>query len=184
MLEVKGQKTTEEEVELEFSVTDTGIGIKEEDRKRLFRDFERLDMDENRNVEGTGLGLAISYRLAKQMKGELTVESEYGKGSTFTLRLPQDIVEAESIANYKARYDYKQVEAKSEESRFIAPSAHILAVDDNEMNLLVVKSLLKRVQVQVTCCISGEECLNEIQKNSFDVVLLDCLLYTSPSPRD
>ncbi|MBO5166084.1 MAG: response regulator [Lachnospiraceae bacterium] len=176
VLEVKGQKIAEKELELEFSVTDTGIGIKEEDRKHLFQDFERLNMDENRNIEGTGLGLAISYRLAKQMKGELTVVSEYGKGSTFTLRLPQYIIKEESIANYTARYDYKEVSAKSDEGRFVAPTARILAVDDNEMNLLVVRSLLKRVQVQVTCCISGTECLHEIQNNSFDVVLLDHMM--------
>ncbi|MBQ9135006.1 MAG: response regulator [Lachnospiraceae bacterium] len=176
VLEVKGQKTAEKEVELEFSVADTGIGIKEEDRKHLFQDFERLDMDTNRNVEGTGLGLAISYRLAKQMKGELTVTSEYGKGSTFTLRLPQYIMEAESIGNYRSKYDYNQVAVKNETGAFIAPSARILAVDDNEMNLLVVKSLLKRVQVQVSCCISGTECLKEIQNGSFDVVLLDHMM--------
>lgn len=173
---VRGEKTDEETILLEFSVEDTGIGIREEDMERLFQDFERLDMDRNRNIEGTGLGLAISYRLAKQMEGELTVSSEYGKGTVFVFRLPQRIVGRENIGNFKARYGYEQSSKKEDGQKFIAPDAHVLAVDDNEMNLLVVKNLLKKSQIQVTCCMGGTECLEAVRQRHFDMVFLDHMM--------
>ncbi|MBR2214134.1 MAG: hypothetical protein IJ849_00080 [Selenomonadaceae bacterium] len=83
------QTGDEQEIILAIKVKDTGLGIKEEDKERLFRDFERLDTVKNSSIEGTGLGLAITYRLLKLMGGEITVTSEYGQGSTFSLTIPQ-----------------------------------------------------------------------------------------------
>ena len=74
---------------LKFMVSDTGIGIKEEDIEKLFTKFERLEMEQNSTVEGTGLGLVITKRLLEMMNGNISVESEYSKGSVFTVTIPQ-----------------------------------------------------------------------------------------------
>ena len=81
-----------------FSVTDSGIGIKQKDKSILFNAFTQLDLKKNRGIEGTGLGLAISKGLALAMNGDITVESEYGEGSTFYLQLPQSAVDFKPIA--------------------------------------------------------------------------------------
>ncbi len=86
-------KVTPDEIRMQITIEDTGIGIKKEDMNRLFQSFQQLDSKRNRNIEGTGLGLAISKRLLSLMKGSIWVESEYGKGSKFTFMLPQRIVD-------------------------------------------------------------------------------------------
>ncbi len=175
-LNVSGERIDESTIRLLFEVKDTGIGIREEDLEHLFHDFVRLDLNQNRNIEGTGLGLAISYRLAVQMRGELTVSSEYGKGSVFALELPQQIVEDEAITNYRARYQFTQPVTQNYSQKFTAPEAKVLVVDDNEMNLMVVKNLLKKTLVQVTCCISGMECVEKVLQNRYDIILLDHMM--------
>lgn len=89
------ETVSEDTVNLLFSVSDTGIGIKPEDLGKLFKSFQQVDSKRNRNIEGTGLGLAISKRLITLMNGDITVESVYGEGSTFSFSVPQIIVEAE-----------------------------------------------------------------------------------------
>jgi signal transduction histidine kinase len=82
-----------------FKVSDTGIGIKKEDLPKVFEKFDRVDMETNKTIEGTGLGLAIVKRLLSMMDGSIDVESEYGKGSTFTLRVPQKVDKDEAIGD-------------------------------------------------------------------------------------
>lgn len=161
---------------LEVSVRDTGIGIQKENLEKLFKDFERLDLARNRNVEGTGLGLAITKRLTEQMHGDISVESTYGEGSCFTVTVPQGVKDARPIGDFKQTY--REFIAKSAEKKesFTAPDAKVLVVDDNNMNLLVAKKLLGRTKVQVTTCQSGEECLAIMQKEHFDVILLDHMM--------
>lgn len=161
---------------LEASVKDTGIGIKEEDMDRLFRDFERLDLKENRNVEGTGLGLAITRNLVEMMHGTLQVESVYREGSTFTVRLPQTVLAEEPVGDFKQRFEEFMKQQSDYHESFVAKNAKILVVDDNEMNLLVIKNLLKKTEVQVTTCQSGEECLRQIENTHYDIVLLDHMM--------
>lgn len=91
VLKVGFRKTLKDEIRLEVSVQDTGIGIKKEDMKKLFKGFQQLDSKRNRNIEGTGLGLAIANRIITLMGGEIWVESEYEKGSTFSFWIPQII---------------------------------------------------------------------------------------------
>ncbi len=161
---------------LVVAVQDTGIGIKEEDKSKLFHDFERLDLQKNRNVEGTGLGLAITHRLVTKMKGYLKMESEYGKGSVFTVYLPQEYRTEEKIGDFKQKYeDFLHGREHYQES-FTAPQARILVVDDNRMNLTVVERLLCKTKMQITLCKSGEECLAAIRKQHYDVVLLDHMM--------
>ena len=174
---VTGEPMERDQILLRIQVADTGIGIKEEDKPKLFHNFERLDLEENRNVEGTGLGLAITYRLVKQMNGEIEVESEYGIGSTFTITLPQGIMSDSPIGDFHQKYqsDLKKNMHRYHES-FVAPDARILVVDDTQMNLLVISQLLKKTQVQVATCLSGKECLYMVQKEHYDVILLDHMM--------
>lgn len=161
---------------LKFSSIDTGIGIREEDMGKLFSQFERLDLKENRNVEGTGLGLSITLSLVKMMQGELKVTSEYGKGSNFTILLPQEVPKYEEIGDFKKRAEKFLLAQGAYHESFVAPDAKILVVDDSEMNLYVVENLLKRTKVQVVKALSGKECLEKIEKEHYDIVFLDHMM--------
>lgn len=175
-LKIAGEKTAEQKLLLRIVVSDTGIGIREEDRDKLFQNFQRLDIQKNRSVEGTGLGLALTNRLIAQMNGTITVDSVYGAGSTFTVCLPQGIEGNDCVGDFKAKYKIYMKNKQEYHESFVAPDAQILVVDDNDMNLLVVKSLLKQTQVQVTTCLSGKECLKRICQTHYDVILLDHMM--------
>ncbi len=178
-LSVAGETTGETDLALNVAVTDTGIGIKEEDRKRLFLDFERLDQVKNRSVEGTGLGLAITRHLLSMMDGGIGVEGVYGQGSTFRVRIPQKVISFDSvIGEFPRRQKEDQTAPESPGYRvsFRAPEARILAVDDNDMNLLVVQNLLKETEIHITTCLSGEECLEKMAGTHFDIILLDQMM--------
>ena len=163
-------------VVMKAEVCDTGMGIHKEDMEKLFKDFVRLDVRKNRNVEGTGLGLALTYRLIKIMGGQIMVDSTYGKGSTFTVFLPQGIIDDTPLGDFAKQH--RQLMAKREKyhEKFVAPEARVLVVDDNRMNRFVVKSLLKNTKVQVVLCDSGKGCLEELRKGGFDLVLLDHMM--------
>ena len=173
---VSGAKTDRGTVQLKMTSEDTGIGIKEEDLGRLFRDFERLDLRKNRNVEGTGLGLAITKRLLDAMHGELSVESVYGEGSVFTITIEQKVIDAAEIGDFKENYERHLQAQQGYHQQFVAPDARILVVDDTEMNLLVVRNLLRQTQVQVVTCRSGAEALSLMEKEHYDLVLLDHMM--------
>lgn len=174
-LSVKGRKIIEKKVILEITVADTGIGIRKEDMDRLFVGFERLDMKENRHIEGTGLGLAITYKLVTQMGGTLSVDSTYGTGSTFYVSLEQKIREEGEVGDFNTAYA-KNREREVYRESFMAPDASVLVVDDNEMNLAVVVSLLKQTKIKVVTCMSGEEALQLMKRERFDVILLDHMM--------
>ena len=159
-----------------FSSIDTGIGIKDEDKDKLFSKFQRLDLQKNRTVEGTGLGLAITLKLVKMMNGELQVDSVYGKGSTFTIALPQKVERYEAIGDFRARAEAYMQQQKDYQESFIAPDAEILVVDDSEMNLFVVENLLKKTQIQITRSTSGKDCLEKIAEHHYDVIFLDHMM--------
>ncbi|MDY3908660.1 MAG: ATP-binding protein [Eubacterium sp.] len=162
-------------VELKFSVSDTGVGIRRADLPKLFRNFERLDLIKNRSIEGIGLGLPISYQLVQMMKGKLEVESTYGEGSEFTVTIPQKIIDMEPIGDFRKDHP-DESEGSSAGGHLIAENAEILVVDDNEMNLFVVQNLLKRTKVRVSICHSGKECLQMMQRKHYDVIFLDHMM--------
>ena len=161
---------------LKMQVSDSGIGIREEDLNKLFEGFQRLDLEQNRNIEGTGLGLAITHSLVEQMNGRMEVTSEYGKGSVFTVYLTQDIKDDRPIGDFRERFKEMAKQEATYKESFVAPDAKVLVVDDNEMNLAVVKALLKQTDLQITTCMSGAECLEMAAKESFDVILLDHMM--------
>ena len=161
--------------DLTFSVRDTGIGIKQEDIKRMFESFERLEENRNRNIEGAGLGMAITQNLLKMMGSNLEVHSVYGKGSTFSFTINQEIVNAENIGDFDQKL--RQLTSSYEYSTsFEAPKAKFLVVDDNAMNRKVFVSLLKEAKVQIEEAAGGEECLAKIKKEHYDMIFLDHMM--------
>lgn len=161
---------------LMFSVKDTGIGIRDEDRVKLFKDFERLDNKKNKNIEGTGLGLAITYNLVKMMHGNILVESVYGAGSTFTVVFPQKVIGNAVIGNFEDKIRQNKVSQEVYKPSFIAPDAKVLVVDDNEMNLFVATSLLKGTKIQVDTAMSGMSALKKMAKKQYDMIFLDQMM--------
>ena len=162
--------------DLNISVEDTGMGIREDDKEKLFSNFVRLDEEKNRNIEGTGLGLPLTQKLVQLMGGKIEVESEYGKGSVFTVCIEQKIVNPEPIGNFSDRYK-EFVDQKTENGSGIdIPNAKILVVDDVEMNLQVVKGMLKRTHAAVDFAGSGKECLEKIAENHYDIIFLDHMM--------
>lgn len=148
-----------------FSVVDTGIGIKPEEIGKIFGAFERADLNNNRNIEGTGLGLPIAQSFAKTMGSQIEVTSTYGKGSCFSFSLTQALAGESDKVRYEVRG-----------TSFIAPDAKLLAVDDNGMNLDVVKSLLKRTLINVDTAMSCDECVNKVKEKKYDLILLDYMM--------
>ncbi len=161
---------------LQFSVSDTGIGIKSEDLDKLFASFQRLEEDKNRNIEGTGLGLNIAMRLVEMMEGSIDVKSVYGEGTTFTAKMKQTIVDENPIGDFAQNISKMQEHIDEYKPALVAPSARVLIVDDNEMNLEVIESLLKETRIKVTTAQSGMECISILEKGVFDMILLDQMM--------
>ena len=158
---------------LHITVTDTGIGIHTEDIPKLFKSFSRIDAKETHNIEGTGLGLAITGRLIELMGGTVEVTSTYGMGSTFHVVIPQKIVGEKTLREYELEASHKK---KEERTILKAPDARILIVDDNDMNRIVLRSLMRDNEVKIDEADSGEECLKKIAANSYDVILMDYMM--------
>lgn len=160
---------------LHYKVIDTGVGIKEEDFKKLFEKFERVEEEKNRNIEGTGLGLNIAYRLLNLMGSELKVKSEYQKGSEFYFDIKQKIVNVEPLGDFSERIELA-AESDNYEVSFIAPEAEILVVDDNDMNRTVFAGLLKNTQIKVYEASCGAECIKMLTEHRYHMVFLDHMM--------
>ncbi len=174
-----GFKKIEEEpneITLLVSVKDTGIGIKPEDMKRLFTEFERIEEERNRNVEGTGLGMAITKNLLRLMGSSLKVESIYGLGTKCSFELKQKVIKWEPLGDYEASYKATLKDRKKYREKFTAPQAQILVVDDNEMNLMVFKNLLKQTKIKIDAAISAEEGIILTRNNKYDIIFLDHMM--------
>ena len=173
-LSIKGRKQ-DGKVLLDFEVADTGIGIKEEDISKLFKEFVRIEEKRNRNIEGKGLGMNITVQLLTLMGSTLEVESEYGKGSKFSFTVEQQIMDSTPIGNLEKRIreqmaDYTYMEV------FTAPDAQILVVDDNATNLKVFVNLLKTTKVNVDVADGGKACLEMVREKRYDLIFLDHMM--------
>jgi len=167
---------SQDEFILHLSVEDTGMGIKPEDMERLFSSFQRLEEQKNRYIEGTGLGLNITKCLTEMMGGSIEVTSEYGKGSCFVVKIPQQVMDASPLGKTNEEYQRDSFVRENFESGLYAPTAEILIVDDNEMNLLVAKLLLKRTGIRLTLAQGGRECLKLCSSHKFDLILMDHMM--------
>lgn len=174
-LSIQTVERNEKTVKIAVSVRDTGIGIKDEDRVKLFESFGRLDEVRNHNIEGTGLGMSIITSLLEMMGSSLKLESTYGKGSEFSFVIEQTIADAAPIGNYEERLKESVHRGKKNEL-ISAPKARVLLVDDNEMNLKVARNLLKLCKIKPDMVLSGSEAIEHMRKNRYDIVFLDHMM--------
>lgn len=175
-LAVNGERFGENQLLLKISVADTGIGISPEDQDKLFQSFQRVEETKNRNIEGTGLGLAITRQLAELMDGRISVESEYGKGSVFSVELPQTIVSADMLGNFSEQCMNTLHQPETYLESFQAPNGQILVVDDIPMNLKVIEGLLKNTKLRIDTAESGPQCLAKIAQKQYHIIFLDHMM--------
>lgn len=162
-----------ETLNLTVTVKDTGIGIRPEDMDKLFGSFERLELKRNSTIEGTGLGLAISRQLVSMMGGNITVNSEYGSGSTFVITIPQKVSSTDPVGNLNARPDSRTKEKKAYKPSFSASDAIILVVDDSIVNLRVAKALLRDTGLMIDTADNGSKALELTMQKKYDLILMD-----------
>ena len=170
-----GGRYTDDGYELELLVKDTGKGIRSEEQGKLFDAFSRADVKVNVNIEGTGLGLAIVKSIVDSMGGILGVDSVYGEGSEFWVKLPVKYVNKEPIKN-----DFMEKTTEHEKTQnicdFTAPDAKILAVDDNQSNLTIVKLFLKHTGIKLDLCNNGAHAIELCKEKKYDLILLDHMM--------
>ena len=172
-MNVTYKEADDNNIYLRFTVSDTGIGIKEEDLNKLFSPFERIEETRNRTIEGTGLGMSIVKKLLAMMDTKLEVKSVYGEGSEFSFEIIQKVVNREAIGDFKKRYKEYIKGLKKYHEKYHAPDAKVLVVDDTPMNLTVVKGLLKATRIQVDTADSGKETLKKVQEQKYDIIFID-----------
>ncbi|MDE7282521.1 MAG: response regulator [Lachnospiraceae bacterium] len=175
-LHLSWKKHKKDEIMLEISVEDTGIGVKESDIDKIFDTFSRIDMEASRSEDGSGLGLAVTNKLVEMMGGKLQVKSEYGKGSVFSFAIPQKVIDHAPIGDFQKQYNRSIISSKGYKEKFIAPLARILVVDDNAMNLAVAQDLLKKTRLQVDVASSGEECLEMLKHKEYHLICMDHMM--------
>ena len=174
-LSISGTELDADTFELHVKVSDTGIGIRAEDIGKLFQSFQRLDEEKNRNIEGTGLGIAIVQKLLGMMDSKLEVASEYGKGSEFSFKLTQKIIDRDPIGKYEINHP-AHVDDNAEKKFLTAAGAKVLAVDDNDMNLKVIGGLLKRNKIFPDTATGGQQGIEMARKNFYHVIFLDNMM--------
>lgn len=175
-LSIRCERQAINRVRIWYSVEDTGQGVKKESIPYIFNAFRRVDEEQNRYIEGTGLGLNIVHNLVELMGGEISVNSIYTKGSKFVVMLDQDIVDDRDLGAFTLASRTKVHESETYHQSFEAPDAHILVVDDNDMNLLVVKKLLAETKIQIDTASGGAECLRLTQNYHYDCILMDHMM--------
>ena len=169
------EENSNKRIELVVIVADTGIGIRSDDRGKLFQSFERIDLDRNRNIEGTGLGLNLTKKLVEMMDGRVLVKSVYGSGSVFEVHVPQPVIGDAVIGNFMERHK-EFISFNSGVKKFKAKNARLLVVDDVSMNLKVVCGLLKETEIKVDTATNGEDALALVEENHYDLILLDHMM--------
>jgi CheY-like chemotaxis protein/two-component sensor histidine kinase len=183
-LGVRCERAGETDVWLSIYISDTGIGIRTEDIKKLFSDYNQVDAQANRKVEGTGLGLSITKRLVEHMGGEISVESEYGRGSTFRVRIRQgfviDIPLSPITLKNLTGFNYMEKQKHTNE-KLVRPDlsyARVLVVDDMQTNLDVVASMLRKYKMWVDCVTNGHAAVNHIDagKPVYNIIFMDHMM--------
>ena len=164
-ISVRTLSLSDDHVELEFMVCDTGIGMDADKLDSIFRPFSQADSSTTRNFGGTGLGLTISSQLISKMGGEIQVESEPGIGSTFYFRLGFPVINGDPVedkAEISVTRNYSQLQG-----------TRVLLVEDNEINRELATEVLTRNRLVVDTAVNGKEALAKLSNNSHDLVLMD-----------
>lgn len=175
-LKIYPDNMTKESIDLHIEVIDTGRGIKEENLENLFDAFTRTQDANNSRVEGTGLGLAITSKFVNLMEGSISVKSNYGEGSCFTVVLPQRIISENPVGKFGIDDAEIQEKPKTDADIMKFPGVKLLVVDDVQLNIKVVTSLLKKAEMEIDCATSGDECLEKCKQKKYDVILLDHMM--------
>lgn len=173
-LNIFGERISDKDYLLKISIEDTGRGISEEALPTLFDEFSRADIKKNRTIEGTGLGLAICNQYALLMKGNIDVKSKYGKGSSFTLNIPQQIAGEWTMGVFDITGKIKP--AKKFANALETGNAKILVVDDVEMNLKVFTGLLRNSDLRIETATSGKGCIEKTRETKYDLVFIDDMM--------
>jgi len=170
-------------VNLTFVVEDTGQGMRPEDRERLFTEYQRFNAEANRGTEGTGLGLNITRRLVEMMGGSICVESEYGKGSAFTVTVRQGIAGYAPIGKDLVRrlsdftFSGERLAVRLQIAREPMPYGSVLVVDDVDTNLFVAEGLLRPYKLSVETAGSGREAIEKVGRGkTYDVIFMDHMM--------
>ncbi|MDR0322737.1 MAG: PAS domain S-box protein, partial [Treponema sp.] len=173
-----------EAVWLSFYVEDTGIGIRKEDIGRLFSDYSQVDTKANRKIDGTGLGLSITKKFVDIMDGEISVKSDYGRGTVFSARVRQGFVTdkvisketVKSLSSLRYLDDKKKAQKKLE--RADLSYARVLVVDDFPTNLDVAAGMLRKYKMQVDCVMSGQESVDAIARGKpvYNAIFMDHMM--------
>ena len=172
-LVVSSEKISDNQVRITMKVSDTGIGIKEEDIDKIFDNFTQLDTKKNREIQGTGLGLGIAKKMANLLDGDITVESEYGKGSVFTATIIQKVLDFSTIEEKpKTNADVRREECQS----FTSPDTKVLIVDDNIVNLKVARGMLELYGFDIDSATSGKEALEKVGNDTYDIIFMDHMM--------
>lgn len=166
------KRISADELYLQVSVKDSGIGIKPEDLDKLAIRFQRLEPERNSGVDGVGLGLCIVTEILSMMDSELRVESQWEVGSEFSFEIKQPIIDNISIG----KNAYVEPEEDTAEERYEISEAKVLVVDDNEMNLQVIRDFLKSHKIKIVTVDNGKEALKACEKIEFDLILMDYMM--------
>ena len=161
---------------LKISVTDTGVGIREEDIRKLYNEFERIEEKKNRHIAGVGLGINLTESLLRLMGSTLQVESTYGVGSTFSFDLKQGVAKWTELGDYEVAFRENVEKRRACKEQYMAPDAEILAVDDNPMNLVVLNSLLKQTRVNIDTAEDGFKAVELSKGKKYDLLFLDHMM--------
>lgn len=187
-------KKEEDNYRVIYRVSDTGRGIKKEDMDSIFKPFSRKDMGRNQSIQGVGLGLSITKQLVELMGGTITVESVYGRGSTFCVEIPQErrigkitdtidiakelnsLVIVDELGGLNPGAYFEEDSLEEIDENYIAPEARVLVVDDVASNLTVVREFLKDTTMMVDTAESGKQALNKCRQVRYDVILMDHMM--------
>lgn len=171
-LNVSCKKINDGQTSIVASVSDTGIGIKEENQGMIFNAFEQVNQKVHSGIEGTGLGLSIVKGYVQLMGGDISLESEYGEGTTITVEMPQVIVDDSPIGDISV--DEASTESKISDIQF--EGLNVLVVDDNNINLAVIKKTLKHYGIAAKTVNSGAASIKKCQDELFDIVFMDQMM--------
>jgi len=163
-------------IALRITVSDTGIGMKQEDLDKLFSHYARIEEERNRTIEGTGLGMSITKALVGLMGSKVEVKSTYGKGSEFSFAIEQEVINRDEIGDYASKLEELRSGGYTYHEMFHAPDANILVVDDTEMNLRVIENLLKKTEIGIDTALSGREALTLAENKKYDVIFIDHMM--------
>ncbi|MDR2569305.1 MAG: response regulator [Oscillospiraceae bacterium] len=182
-LSVTHSQLSDDDIDLHFTVEDTGQGMKPEDCERLFAEYTRFNFEANRTTEGTGIGMNITKNLVEMMNGTIDVKSEYGKGSIFSITVKQKAVKCEVIGPELSKqlrnftFSGERQVTNMLVLRELMPYGKVLIVDDVETNLYVAEGLMAPYKINIETVASGFAALDKVQNgNSYDIIFMDHMM--------